>query len=101
MKRPLQLPLQDYDGMKQMLDAEERVEIDRNAWKRDEWKDGEDVGKHLPCVESSCCLDCRLNPCLLPLCQLSHPSCFKQSPQFALGVHFTFEITLPGYAERK
>ena len=51
MKRPLQLPLEDYDGMREMLDAEEHVEIDRNAWKRDEWKDGEDIGKHLPCAE--------------------------------------------------
>ena len=53
MKRPLQLPLQDYDGMRAMLDGEEHVEIDRNAWKRDEWKDGEDVGKHLTCVQKS------------------------------------------------
>ena len=56
MKRPLQLPLQDYDRMKAILDAQEHVDIDRNAWKRDEWKDGEDVGKHLPCIEKSRCL---------------------------------------------
>ena len=76
MKRPLQLPLQDYDGMKEMLDAEEHVEIDRNAWKRDEWKDGEDVGKHLTCAQKSRNLDCRLRiPVCGHFCRPVHPSC--------------------------
>ena len=73
MKRPLQLPLQDYDGMKQMLDAEEHVEIDRNTWKRDEWKDGEDVGEHLPRIVKL--HGCRLQSCFQPFCRPLRPCC--------------------------
>ena len=72
MKRPLQLPLQDYNEMREMLDAEEHVEIDRNAWKRDEWKDGEDIGKHLPCAQKPRHLDCRLR---IPACGHSAGLC--------------------------
>ena len=44
MKRVVELP-QDYDAMREVLEREEKEEdIDRNAWKRSEWRDGEDLG---------------------------------------------------------
>lgn len=44
MKRPLELP-QEYGAMKEVLEREETEEVlDRNAWKRDEWQNGEDAG---------------------------------------------------------
>lgn len=44
MKRPLDLPLEDYERSREMLDAEEEVDVDRNAWKRDAWQAGEEFG---------------------------------------------------------
>jgi hypothetical protein len=44
MKRPLALPLHNYARALELLEAEEGLEIDRNAWKRREWRGGEDVG---------------------------------------------------------
>ena len=44
MKRPLELP-GEYEAMREVLEREEKEEgIDRNAWKRSEWRDGEDLG---------------------------------------------------------
>ena len=44
MKRVVELP-QEYDAMREVLEREEKEEdIDRNAWKRSEWRDGEDLG---------------------------------------------------------
>ena len=65
LKRPLNLPLGDYAHMKRILEEEERNEkIDRNAWKRDEWRNGEDAGmrtaiseQHLRLVVGLCVLE--------------------------------------------
>ncbi|KAK9901229.1 hypothetical protein WJX75_001484 [Coccomyxa subellipsoidea] len=42
--RPVVLPLHNYDRMAAILEAEKNVTVDRNAWKRREWRLGEDVG---------------------------------------------------------
>ena len=44
LKRPLKLPVHDYDRMAEALTEEEHADIDRNAWKRKEWLAGEDYG---------------------------------------------------------
>ena len=44
MKRPVELP-REHEAMRAALEAEEAAEgTDRNAWKREEWRDGEDAG---------------------------------------------------------
>ena len=44
MKRAMELP-GEHEAMRAALEAEEaRDDVDRNAWKRAEWRDGEDVG---------------------------------------------------------
>ena len=42
--RPTVLPLHNYDKYREALEAEQNVTFDRNAWKRREWRLGEDVG---------------------------------------------------------
>ncbi|BDA45364.1 hypothetical protein COCOBI_07-1510 [Coccomyxa sp. Obi] len=42
--RPTVLPLHNYDKYRQALEAEQNVTVDRNAWKRREWRLGEDAG---------------------------------------------------------
>ncbi|EIE20118.1 hypothetical protein COCSUDRAFT_57844 [Coccomyxa subellipsoidea C-169] len=42
--RPVVLPLHNYEKMRIMLEGEKNVTVDRNAWKRREWRLGEDVG---------------------------------------------------------
>ena len=45
MKRPLELP-EEHEAARAALEAEEqREDVDSNAWKRDEWRDGEVVGE--------------------------------------------------------
>ena len=47
MKRAVKLP-REWEARREALEREEREEdVDRNAWKREEWRDGEDVGA--PC----------------------------------------------------
>ena len=44
MKRAVELP-GEYEAMREVLEREERdADIERNAWKRSEWRDGEDLG---------------------------------------------------------
>lgn len=42
--RPTMLPLHNYDKYREALEAEQNVTVDRNAWKRREWRLGEDAG---------------------------------------------------------
>jgi hypothetical protein len=44
MKRPLVLPLHSHERMQELMEAEEKVDIDRNDWKHREWRLGEDLG---------------------------------------------------------
>ena len=44
MKRPLELPLHNHARLKEVLEGEKDVKIDRNAWRRKEWSVSEHAG---------------------------------------------------------
>ena len=44
MKRPLELPLHNRARLVEVLQGEQDVKIDRNAWRRKEWSVSEHAG---------------------------------------------------------
>ena len=62
--RPVVLPLHNYEKMRIMLEGEKNVTVDRNAWKRREWRLGEDVGWDTWEVASLTYFRCELNALL-------------------------------------
>ena len=44
LRRPVDLPVGDYEAMEKLLAAEEKLGMDRNAWKTKEWSKAEDFG---------------------------------------------------------
>jgi hypothetical protein len=44
LKRPLVLPVHNHERMREVLEAEKAVDINRNEWKRSHWRLGEDLG---------------------------------------------------------
>ena len=47
MKRPLSLPTHNYDRMREALNDDEDVKMDRNAWKVNAMRKGESIGWEL------------------------------------------------------
>ena len=44
LRRPVDLPVGDYEAMEKLLAAEEKLDMDRNAWKTKKWSKAEDFG---------------------------------------------------------